>query len=83
MVESNEVIGDFFVESNNQGEQKRSIQDATADSESDDEYYENPVDLIKEFGTHPLMERAQKALTAQLKETQQRLQVQLLKKEEI
>ena len=48
----------------------------------DDEYYENPVDLIKEFGTHPLMERAQKALTAQLKETQYRLQVQYLEKEE-
>lgn len=53
-----------------------------ADDESDDEYYENPVDLIKEFGTHPLMERAQKALTAQLKETQQRLQVQLVKKDD-
>ena len=53
-----------------------------ADDESDDEYYENPVDLIKEFGTHPLMERAQKALTAQLKEIQQRLQVQLLKKDD-
>ena len=55
---------------------------ATADSESDDEYYESPVDLIKEFGSHPLMERAQKALTAQLKETQQRLQNQLLQKED-
>ena len=55
---------------------------ATADSESDDEYYESPVDLIKEFGSHPLMERAQKALTAQLKETQQRLQSHLLQKED-
>lgn len=59
-----------------------STRDISADSESDDEYYENPVDLIKEFGSHPLMERAQKALTAQLKETQQRLQNQLLKKED-
>ena len=57
-------------------------QDAPADNESDDEYYENPVDLIKEFGTHPLMERAQRALTTQLKETQQRLQTQLIKKED-
>ena len=40
------------------------------DSDEEDEYYENPVELIKEFGTHPLMERAQKALTAQLKATQ-------------
>ena len=50
--------------------------------ESDEEYYENPVDVIREFGTHPLMERAQKALTAQLKDTQYRLQVALLEKEE-
>ena len=50
--------------------------------ETEDEYYENPVDLIKEFGTHPLMERAQKALTTQLKERQYRLQVQLLEKDE-
>ena len=54
---------------------------AKADSESDDEYYENPAELIKDFGTHPLMLRAQNALTAQLKETQQRLQLQLVKKE--
>ena len=54
---------------------------AKAESESDDEYYENPAELIKDFGTHPLMLRAQNALTAQLKETQQRLQLQLVKKE--
>ena len=53
-----------------------------AASDDEDEYYENPVDLIKEFGTHPLMERAQKALTAQLKETQYRLQVGILEKDE-
>jgi coiled-coil domain-containing protein 40 len=82
MVESNTVTGDSHEESNNEGGRKHSVQEASADDESDDEYYENPVDLIKEFGTHPLMERAQKALTAQLKETQQRLQVQLQKKEE-
>ena len=57
--------GDIY----DQGEQENDAsygQDAAADNESDDEYYENPVDLIKEFGTHPLMERAQKALTTQL-----------------
>jgi len=52
------------------------------DSDEEDEYYENPVELIKEFGTHPLMERAQKALTAQLKATQYKLQVSLLEKAE-
>ena len=52
------------------------------EAEEEDEYYENPVELIKEFGTHPLMERAQKALTAQLKATQYKLQVQLLEKQE-
>lgn len=82
MVESHTVTSDSHEESNNEGGRKHSVQEASADDESDDEYYENPVDLIKEFGTHPLMERAQKALTAQLKETQQRLQVQLQKKEE-
>ena len=56
--------------------------DGRNDSDGEEEYYENPVDIIKEFGTHPLMERAQKALTAQLKDTQYRLQVQLLEKEE-
>jgi coiled-coil domain-containing protein 40 len=79
MVQSHEVADDPHEGSNNHGIRN---QDAAADGESDDEYYENPVDLIKEFGTHPLMERAQKALTAQLKETQQRLQVQLQKKED-
>lgn len=82
MIGSHEVANDSHEESNNQGERKHLVQEAAADGDSDDEYYENPVDLIKEFGTHPLMERAQKALTAQLKETQQRLQVQLLKKED-
>jgi coiled-coil domain-containing protein 40 len=76
MVQSHDVADDSNEGSQNHG------QEAAADGESDDEYYENPVDLIKEFGTHPLMERAQKALTAQLKETQQRLQVQLQKKED-
>jgi chromosome segregation ATPase len=51
-------------------------------SDDDEEYYDNPVDVIKEFGSHPLMERAQRALTEQLKETQYRLQVNLLEKDE-
>ena len=48
--------------------------------EEEEEYYENPVEIIQEFGTHPLMERAQKALTTQLKDTHYRLQLQLLEK---
>ena len=32
-----------------------------AEGEEEDEFYENPVEMIKEFGTHPLMEKAQKA----------------------
>lgn len=31
--------------------------DIEADDNSDDEYYENPVELIREFGNNPLMER--------------------------
>jgi chromosome segregation ATPase len=56
--------------------------DPAEDSEEEDGFYENPGDLIQEFGTHPLMERAQKALTKQLKETQFRLQVELVEKED-
>ncbi len=52
------------------------------ESEEEDEYYENPVDLIQEFGTHPLMAKAQEALTAQLKETQYKLQGQYLDKQD-
>ena len=58
------------------------MDDPEAESDEEDEYYENPVELIKEFGTHPLMERAQKALTAQLKATQDKLKIALLEKEE-
>lgn len=56
------------------------IEDAPSDS--DDEYQEDPVELIKEFGAHPLMERAQRALLKQLKDTQDRLRTDLSLKEE-
>lgn len=51
--------------------------------ESDDEeYYENPADVIREFGNNPLMDRAQKALTKQLQDAQVRLQAVLYEKKE-
>jgi hypothetical protein len=52
------------------------------DNDSDDEYFESPAEIIREFGTHPLMERGQKALLATLKETHDKLQVEFLEKEE-
>lgn len=51
--------------------------------DSDDEgYYDDPVDVIKDFGNHPLMERAQKALVDQLKESKARVDSELYDKEE-
>lgn len=52
------------------------------DHDSDDEYYESPAEIIKEFGTHPLMEKAHRALNMQLKETQEKLQIEILEKDE-
>lgn len=52
------------------------------EEESEDEYYDDPVDVIKDFGNHPLMERAQKALVEQLKEAQTRVDTELYDKEE-
>ncbi len=52
------------------------------EDEEDDAYYENPIEVIKEFGNHPLMDRAQKALVKELKETNYRLTVELLDKKE-
>lgn len=50
--------------------------------DSDDEYYENPVEVIQEFGHHPLMERAQKALFDQLKEMQYKLDIEVIDKQD-
>eukprot|EP01041_Mallomonas_annulata_P004007 gene4007-7982_t len=52
------------------------------EEESDDEFYEDPAELIKEFGNHPLMKRAQKALLTQLKDTQSRLDGEIREKDE-
>lgn len=50
----------------------------------DDEPEDDPADVIREFGSHKLMERAQKAYIKQLKDAQDRLKGELnLKEEEI
>lgn len=49
--------------------------------ESDDEFNEDPVEVIKDFGAHPLMERAQKALLKQLQESKDRVASDLYDKE--
>ena len=53
-----------------------------SDSDSEDDSYEDPAELIKEFGNHPLMQRAQKALLSQLKESQERLNDEIREKDE-
>jgi coiled-coil domain-containing protein 40 len=55
--------------------------DAGYESE-EEEYYENPSEVIREFGNHPLMEKAQKALLAELKDTEYRLKTELYEKNE-
>ena len=70
--------GEYYVDDGENPEEPN----VGAESDEEDEYLENPVDLIKEFGTHPLMEKAQQALTAQLKETQYKLQVEYLEKQD-
>lgn len=55
---------------------------ALPDDDEEDTYYENPLDVIREFGNNPLMERAQKALAGQLKDSQFRLKNQLYEKNE-
>ena len=52
-----------------------------AEEEEEEEFLENPVEMIKEFGTHPLMEKAQKALIEQLSSTNDKLEEALLDKE--
>lgn len=49
--------------------------------ESDDEFMEDPVDVIKDFGAHPLMERGQKALLKQLQESNERVSRDLYDRE--
>jgi coiled-coil domain-containing protein 40 len=54
----------------------------TDETDDGDDGYEDPVDIIKDFGAHPLMERAQKALIQQLKDNQARVGSDLYDKEE-
>ena len=58
-------------------------QDPVVEEESEEEdYYENPLEIIREFGNNPLMERAQKALLSQLKDIQYKLQTEQYEKNE-
>lgn len=57
--------------------------EAKNDGEDEEEvFYENPLEIIREFGQNPLMERAQAALMTQLKEAQTRLKGELYEKNE-
>ena len=57
----------------------RAIEDPH-ESDDEDGYYENPVEVIREFGNNPLMQRAQQALLKQLKESNYRLKTDLIAK---
>lgn len=50
------------------------------DEDTDVESDEDPVQLIQEFGSHPLMERAQKALVTQLRAEYERITEELRQK---
>jgi chromosome segregation ATPase len=52
------------------------------EEEEEEAYYENPLEIIREFGNHPLMDRAQKALTKELKDTNYRLLINLRDKKD-
>eukprot|EP00428_Durinskia_dybowskii_P061311 CAMPEP_0170368296 /NCGR_PEP_ID=MMETSP0117_2-20130122/7381_1 /TAXON_ID=400756 /ORGANISM="Durinskia baltica, Strain CSIRO CS-38" /LENGTH=919 /DNA_ID=CAMNT_0010622953 /DNA_START=50 /DNA_END=2809 /DNA_ORIENTATION=+ len=48
----------------------------------EDEYYENPMEIIREFGNHPLMDKGNKKLLEGLKQEQYRLKTVLYEKNE-
>jgi chromosome segregation ATPase len=50
--------------------------------EEEDVFYENPQEIIREFGNHPLMDRIQATLTKKLKETNYSLNIELLEKKD-
>lgn len=58
------------------------LNDPQESEDEEEDYYENPSEIIREFGNNPLMDRAQKALAAQLKETQTRLKTDLFELKE-
>ena len=65
-----------------QGSEEFKMEAGRGDESDEEDYYENPSELIREFGNNPLMDRAQKALYSQLKDTQYRLQTELYEKNE-
>ena len=70
------------VDHNSDDEEPQNEEDEDYETgESDDEFMEDPVDVIKDFGAHPLMERAQKALLKQLQESRDRVSSDLYDKE--
>ncbi len=48
--------------------------------DDEDVFYENPEDVIREFGNHHLMDRIQATLTKNLKESNYKLQIELYEK---
>jgi chromosome segregation ATPase len=51
-------------------------------SDEEDEFDQDPAEVIREFASHPLMARAQEALEGQLKKTLDRLSTAFKEKEE-
>lgn len=69
-----------MIDNDNELEEPSALMDGV-DEEEEEDFVENPVELIKEFGTHPLMEKAQKALIDQLTSTNDKLEEAVLDKE--
>lgn len=63
---------------NNDGPDERSYES----DEDEEAFYENPTEVIREFGNHPLMDKAQQALLKSLKTAQYRLTTELYEKKE-
>lgn len=52
------------------------------DDDDEEAFYENPLEVIRDFGNHPLMDRAQKALVSQLQEISDKLRISLITKKD-
>ena len=50
------------------------------ESGDEDDYFESGIEDIKEFGNHPLMQKAQKALVEQVVQLQSKLKDDLIEK---
>lgn len=70
-------LGDFGEQSYGEMEQQGEV----GQEEEDDDEYEDPEEMIREFGRHPMMDRVQEALYNQLLQTYERVSEELRDKD--